>query len=188
MMKQNKSHLALTFPVALISSRVLWLSVSFWAPVSRGHWQRSTIKPIYYKPLWGAGLGLSALQSPAHPSTGEQRARSAWGVTKGIPNPLPKPTRRDRATGGAQSCEIIHELDLEGEGKKKKAMSFKVLEMFLFGFSRNKSKEPFALNHGDKKKQRLKPSEFCCRSPARAHWKYFFFFHWEKYLIFHKRN
>lgn len=73
---------------------------------------------------------------------------------QGHPQPAAQTHLEGQSYGGAQSCEIIHELDLEGEGKKrKKAMSFKVLEMFLFGFSRNKSKEPFALNHGDKKKK-----------------------------------
>lgn len=63
---------------------------------------------------WGSQPPKALLTPTPKPSTGEQRASSAQGVTKGIP----KPTWRDRAMGGAQSCKIIYELYLEGEGEK----------------------------------------------------------------------
>lgn len=124
-----------------------------------GHWQREryAIKLIHYKTHLGAELGRSApkahrsqrraLLTPATPKPLAQHG--CWSCSKGENKEtvLLEVWLREPPTFtvlnclewqsdvGAQSCKIIYESYLGGE-----AMSFKGLVMFLFGFSRNKSK------------------------------------------------
>lgn len=152
------------------------LSVSFWVPVSRvgtGRGRSRQLNSFIIKHIWEQNWGIRLpAPSPAHPSylkapgtarllvlqqRWEQRERSARGTTKGTTN-----SYCPKLLGGTEQCGSSEPQNnirvILGAEKKKKAMSFKVLVMLLFGFSRNKSKaRPFALNPYAKNQRQKHP-------------------------------